>query len=345
VSEAHPSRPRVAVTGATGFVGTHLVEELLAQGYRVRALTRAPEDEARVGHLRVLPGSERLELAAVDLLGQAGLDDALADCEGLFHLAASTRLSARDPRREIVDVAVEGTKRVLDAAGRTRGLRRIILTSSVAAIQDATKPAGYVFTEADWNESATGAEPYPMAKTQAERAARAWVEAGSRERGQTLVALCPAMVLGPVRTRGHARTSPATLRDLLTRKLPACPRLHLGLVDVRDVARAHRLAFEFPDPPQRVLLYAGSLWMQEMATWLARAYPQRRVPTRRLPDLALYAGSFFDKRLSRTFLRHNLGRAWAFDACLPRQTLGLRYRPLEESLRDTAESLIAMGLA
>jgi nucleoside-diphosphate-sugar epimerase len=338
---------RVCVTGATGYLGSHVVKELLAQGYRVRAVVRDPGNEDNVGHLRTLveAPAHPLELVRGDIMSPETLDEPLQGCELVCHMASSVRLFAKDPQRDIVDVAVKGTHHVLAAVRRVGAARRVILTSSVAAITDHTKPEGYVFTEADWNGSADlKVTPYLLSKTLAERAA--WTfHAGLPEAERfELVALNPVVVMGPLYKKAHVRSSPNTLLDLLARRMPACPRLYFGVVDVRDVARAHRLALELPGASGRYILHNRGLWIREMAQLIAPRFPGYAVPTWPLPDIAVYAAALFDKRLSIAFLRQQLGRSVVLDNSRSRRELGLEYRPMEETLVDTCQSFIDLGM-
>ncbi len=339
---------RVCVTGATGYLGSHVVKLLAEHGYRVRAMVRDPDNEDNVSHLRSLvdaPAHE-LELVRGDVMQPDSLDAPLADCELVCHMASPVRLFAKDPQRDIVDVAVKGTEHVLAAVARAGSVRRVVLTSSFGAMAGYDKPEGYVFTERDWNDTADlKVSPYLLSKTLAERAAwdffRALPEASRFE----LVALHPVFVMGPLFKKAHVRSSPNTVLDLLIRNIPACPRLHFSIVDVRDVAVAHLRALELPEASGRYLLHNKGLWMREIAKLIAPRFPDYPVPTWPLPDLAVYAASFFDKRLSVALLRKQLGWAPIIDNTRSVRDLGLEYRPLVQTLVDTCQSFIDLGMA
>ncbi len=335
----------VAVTGAGGYVGSQLVRLLLEQGHRVRGVVRDPDDGAKTDHLRALPGAEqRLELHGADLMQPGAHDAALAGCDWLCHLASPVRLAARDPQRDIVEPAVAGTRNVLESARRA-GVARVALTSSIAAVAADEKPASYRFSERDWNETATvAASPYQASKLQAERAAWDFHAALDEAERFGLVALCPTLVLGPLQARVHARSSPANLRDLVRRKLPGCPRFAFGLVDVRDVAAAHLRALADPRAEGRYILSAGVLDMRQIARLLAPRFAELPIPTWPLPDPLLYAAALFDKRLSWRSLWHNLGKRRRYDATRSTAELGLQYRPLEQTLIDTVQSFVDLGL-
>jgi dihydroflavonol-4-reductase len=322
------------------------VRELLERGYRVRATVRDPGDEARTAHLHTIAAKAggELELVAADLTQRGSFDDAVAGCELVIHSASTTRLTADDPQRDIVDVAVEGTNNVLDAVVKAGRVRRLVLTSSIAAVIDESLPPDYLFSEADWNESATLADsPYPLSKTLAEKAA--WKRVESLPEGERfqLVTLNPTFVLGPLYVRAHIRSSPAIVRDLLRGKFPLVPNFHLGIVDVRDVAIAHAEALRREDASGRHILDSRGVWMREMAAILRATYPDRRIPRLPIPDVAMYLVAAFDKRLTWNFLRRNLSIARRIDNRRSIERLGMQYRGVADSIRETARSLIEGG--
>ncbi|MCB9527987.1 MAG: NAD-dependent epimerase/dehydratase family protein [Myxococcales bacterium] len=332
----------VLVTGATGFIGSHVVAALLDRGHRVRATVRDPNDAARTAHLRRFAEADpgRLTLVAADLMDPASLEAAVAGSAVVVHTAAVARMAAPDPQRAIVDPSVEGINNVLSAVRKAGAVRRVVHTSSVATLPGAGER---VIDERDWNTDSTlRDDPYGLAKTTAERSLWQFAEAVE---GVEVVALLPSMVFGPVFTRDHLRTSPGVLRDLLVGTFPAVPRIHLNVVDARDVALAHALAVEKPGVAGRFIVSREGRWMRELALDLARLCPAYKIRTGALPDLLMYAAAVFDPRLSLRTARRLLGRAARFDNRRSREVLGLDYRPLDETLRDAVESMVALGLA
>ena len=338
----------VCVTGASGFIGSHVVCTMLDRGYRVRATVRDPSDAAKIAHLRAhaeASGGE-LEFVAADLNQPGAFDAAVAGCPYVCHVASSVRLTAPDPQREIVDVAVNGTNNVLDAILTADCARRVVITSSISAIVDETKPASYVHTEANWNDSANlETSPYPLSKTLAEKAAWARYEGLPDAHRFGLVTLNPTMVMGPILTKEHARSSPSVIRDLLTGKFPMVPNFNFGIVDVRDVALAHARALEDESAEGRHILNAQTAWFGEIAKILRDGFPSSKTPKRTMPDALMYVAALFDKRLTWAFLRDNLSIERKLDNARSRERLGLEYRSLEASILDTGRSIIELGLA
>lgn len=338
---------RVCVTGASGYVASHLVGELLRQGYRVRGTVRDPQDESKTAHLRKLAqdADGELELVAADLNTPGAFDDAVADCPYVCHTASSVKLRADDPQRDIVDVAVEGTTNVLRSVVKSGVARRVVVTSSIAAVID-EQGGSRTFSEDDWNESATlEGSPYPLSKTLAEKAAWAFVKELPEDQRFALVTINPSLVLGPVYTKGHGRTSPAIIRDLLTGKFPLIPKLGFNYVDVRDVALGHVRALQRPEAEGRYILSNTGGPLPRIAAPLRDAFPQSKVPRFSMPDPLMYVVALFDERLSWGFLRRNLGVVSGIDNRRSREGLGIEYRPLDETVRDCAQSFIDLGLA
>jgi len=179
----------VCVTGASGFVAAHVTRELLERGYRVRGTVRSLSTPGKYGFLTSLPGAaDRLELVSAELLAEGSYDSAVAGCELVIHTASPYVMNVKDPQRDLIDPAVNGTLNVLGSA-KAAGVRRVVLTSSMAAISD--EPVdGKVFTEDDWNEqSSLERNPYYFSKTVAERAAWKFVE--DEHPGFDLIAINP----------------------------------------------------------------------------------------------------------------------------------------------------------
>lgn len=337
--------PRVAVTGAAGFIGSHIVKLLLGRGYRVVGTVRDP-DAAANDHLRALPAAaERLQLARANLLEPGAFDAAIADCRAVLHTASPYILHARDPQRDLVDPAVMGTRNVLEACARAPSMQRVVVTSSMAAITD-EPDAAHVLTEADWNQrSSLTRNPYYLSKTLAERAA--WAFMSERAPGFDLVAINPFLVIGPSLSPG-LNTSNQLFVDLLTGTYPGILDLTWGFVDVRDVALAHVLAIETPSAHGRYLCAAEAVAMRTVVELLAdNGYAGRKLPRR---DLACTAGDYAVKLLSYlqprgvgSYLRTHVGRVPRYDNAKIRRELGLTFRSIPGTILETVHDLERWG--
>ncbi len=332
----------IAVTGASGFIGSHIVRACLEAGHTVHATVRDRHDERKTGHLESLPGAaERLQLFAADLMNAGSFDAAFAGCDWLAHVAAVARLRAKNPERDIIDPAIRGTRVVLDAAARA-GIQRVAMTSSVAAVAgEAAEERTY--READWNDTATPKHnPYPYAKTQSERDAWRMVGELPEERRFRLVTLLPSFTQGPILCRAHLRSSVFLVNQLLRGKMPGLARIRFTIVDVRDVALAHLRALERDDASGRYILAAGGLWTQEIAAILRERFPEAPVPTRTIPDFLMLVFALLSPALSFRFVRHQLGKAIEFDHSKAETQLGIDFRPVASTIVDTAKSILAL---
>ncbi len=343
------SKESVVVTGASGYVGSWIVREFLAEGWQVLGSVRNTRDREKIGHLyelaNRLPGS--LELFEADLLEEGAFDEACARASVVVHAASPFLIDAvEDPAGRLLEPAVEGTRNVLSAATRSGSVKRVVLTSSVVAIHgDAIEvektEEGYL-DEGHWNTtSSLGYQPYNYAKTEAERAA--WeLSKGAPWR---LVVLNPGLILGPsLSSRSDASSTQLFLRLIGGEFASGAPALALGVVDVRDVARAHYEGAVRETAEGRNILVATHATFLEIAQIVDRLYPGvHPVPKREIPKLLLY---LFGPRsgLSWRYIRRNAGRPVRYDNRKGKETLGLFYRPLEETVRDQRLKLLEDGL-
>lgn len=328
---------KVLVTGATGFIAGHCIKELLTHGYAVRGSVRNPAT-ADVAHLHALArrtgGS--LELVQARLDADSGWSEAVAGCAYVWHVASPNPSHMPKNEDEVIRPAVDGTLRVLRAAAASGTVRRVILTSSTFAITTGhgrTNPR--VHTEADWANVAKS-DPYDRSKVYAERAAWDFVQDQDLE----LATINPGLVLGPL-LHTERPTSLEVVRKLLSRELPAVPRLGFAVVDARDVAIAHRLAMQIPRAAgNRYICANETMWMGDVAAVLAAEFGSRgyRIPTRPLPYWLMWTIGRFDKTVRRGLTLFDEPVLVSTDKA--RQELGWAPRPARESIVDTAESLL-----
>jgi nucleoside-diphosphate-sugar epimerase len=336
----------VLVTGGSGFIATHCILQLLAAGHRVRATVRSLKREAEVRATLKAAGTdagERLAFFAADLTADAGWAEAVAGCDFVLHVASPFPLAVPRHEDELIVPAREGALRVLRAA-RDAGVRRVVQTSSFAAIGYGHPQMPRPFDEHDWTQvDGPGLTAYAKSKTLAERAAWDFMarEGGSME----LAVVNPVGVFGPVLGADFS-TSIELVRRMMDGALPALPRIAFGVVDVRDVADLHLKAMTAPDAAgERFLAVAGDfLSLRDIAQVLKRRLGDkaRRVPTRELPDWLLRIVALVDKSVGQ--IVPELGKPKNAVNDKARRMLGWTPRPAEEALVATAESLVRLGL-
>jgi nucleoside-diphosphate-sugar epimerase len=337
----------VLVTGGSGFIGAHCILQLLNAGHRVRTTVRSLDREAGVRAMLKVGGAEpagsALSFAAADLMSDAGWAEAAAGCAFVLHVASPFPLRVPKDEDELIIPAREGALRVLRAA-RDAGVKRVVLTSSFAAIGYGQKITDRPFTEENWTDPNGGdVTPYVKSKTLAERAA--WEFLAHEGGGLELAVVNPVGVFGPVLGPDFS-TSIQIVRRLMDGSVPGCPRLSFGVVDVRDVADLHLRAMTNPAARgERFLAVAGDfMTMQEIARVLKARMggAARKVPTRVLPDWVLRLAAVFDSSLAQII--PELGKFKNAKNEKAKRVLGWAPRSNEESIVATAESLLLLGL-
>jgi nucleoside-diphosphate-sugar epimerase len=337
----------VLVTGGSGFIGSHAILQLLAAGHRVRTTLRSPARENDVRALlrqggAATPG-DRLSFATADLMRDEGWAAAAAGCEYVLHVASPFPEGIPKNEDELIVPAREGALRLLRAA-RDAGVRRVVLTSSFAAVGYGQATRDTPFDETCWTDPA-GADvrPYVRSKTLAERAAWDFV---AREGGQLeLSVVNPVGVFGPVLGADYS-TSILIVQRLMDGAMPGCPRLWFGAVDVRDVADMHLRAMADPKAKgERFLAVSGDfIAMSDIARMLRSRMGDaaRRVPTRELPNWVVRMAALFDPAVGQ--IVPELGKRKNATAAKAQRVLGWSPRSAEESVVATAECLVRLGL-
>jgi dihydroflavonol-4-reductase len=334
----------VLVTGASGFIATHCILALLDKGYAVRGtvrdLTRAAALKASLAKHN--PKAAGISLVRAELTSDEGWADAARGCAYVLHVASPNPLKYPRDKNAFVAPAREGALRVLRAA-KAAGVARIVLTSSIVAIAyGRNRPQDRVLTEADWTDP-DGADntAYTRSKTLAERAAWDFVN-GPEGKGLELATINPALVLGPVLEQDYG-TSAELVYQLLKGKVPGYPRLGFVIVDARDVAALHLAAMTAPAAKgERFIAATEFLWMEEIGKILREAYPERRLPTSRVPDFVVRLMALVNPPVR--LILPELGRKRELSHDKATRLLGWQPRPARESILATAQSMIALGI-
>lgn len=334
------SNELVLVTGGSGFIGSHCILQLLNSGYRVRTTVRSLDREREVRTMIQAAGAdtgERLSFFEADLLSDAGWPAAVAGCDYVLHVASPFPPGLPKNEDELVIPAREGALRVLRAA-RDAGVKRVVLTSSFAAVGYGQEITDRPFSEENWTDPNQKIGAYVKSKTIAERAAWDFIarEGGSLE----LSVVNPVGVLGPVLGKDYS-TSIQLVQRLLDGTVPGIPNLSFALVDVRDVADLHLRAMTHPAARgERFIAVAGeSMTMREIAKVLRDHLGQtaRRVPTRVIPNWIVRLSALFDQSLAQVV--PELGIIKPVTNEKARRLLGWEPKSNEEAVLATAKSL------
>ncbi len=337
----------VLVTGANGYVASWIVKKLLDEGITVHAAVRNPSNKKKVGHLESLavnaPGT--LKFFAADLLTPNAYQEAMEGCELVYHTASPFTTSVKDPQKELIDPAVKGTANVLETANAVESVKRVVVTSSCAAIYtdaiDTVNAPGGKITEAVWNETASlHYQPYSYSKTLAEK--KAW-EVAEKQDGWDLVTVNMSLVMGPSLNPRATSESINILKMLGGGEMKAgAPKMGIGLVDVRDVAEAHFKAGYMPKAHGRYITSAHNTNFLEMAEVLLPKYGEKYpLPKKALPKwLLLLVGPLVNKLFTRKFIRNNVNVPWRADNSKIKNELGMEFRSMKETMEDAFQDSI-----
>jgi nucleoside-diphosphate-sugar epimerase len=335
----------VLLTGAGGFLGTHIVLALLAAGYRVRGGVRdTAQAESRFAAFVPPEQRARLSFVALDLTRDDGWHDAVRGCSYVVHTASPVPAGIVENAADVVEPARAGTLRALGAARAAR-VRRVVITSSTAAvIWGHARDGSKIYDESDWSVLNGSVGAYEQSKTIAERAAWEYVAGLPKSEHFELVTLLPGALLGPLVDR-HFSVSGQLVRALLLRELPGIPDLGFALADVRDVAELHLAAMTVPAATGKRIIVAGehTPWA-EIAAVLDRHYRGRgfRVPKRRLPSLLIRAMGLWDPTAAR--VARELGKRQDVSSKRARELLGWQPKPIADMIVAMADSMIAHGV-
>ncbi|MDP3459316.1 MAG: aldehyde reductase [Hyphomonas sp.] len=335
---------KVLVTGATGFIAGHVIHQLVEAGHEVTGTARsASKANALNKTLSAYAGHDiRIAIRAADLSSDEGWTEACEGMDYVQHIASPIPTNLPKDHDELITPARDGAIRVLTAA-RAAGVRRVVMTSSMAAVAYGWGDARpKLLTEEHWSNSGNLADntAYTRSKTIAERAA--WDYVNGEGQGLELTTINPSAVLGPVMS-GDFSASVEILTQLLSGKLPGTPRVGFGIVDVRDVAAAHVLAMTNPAAAgERFLVCDKFMWFSEVADTLRGQIPpayEKKLPKGELPGWVLKLMANINPAVKQVIPELNRERNVSNEKA--KRLLGWQPRTAEEAIISGAKSLIA----
>jgi len=322
------SKGLVAVTGASGYIGSWCIKYLVEAGYQVRGTVRSLQNSEKVQHLRDM--KEVVHLFEADLLKEGSFDECFTGCTAVFHVASPFQFEVEDPQKDLVDPAVKGTINVLESCKRV-GVTRVVVTSSCAAIveQDAaTEPEKYgdkIWTEKDWNTTCTLENaPYFLSKVLAEKAAWDFCD----KNDITLTTICPNFVMGPPLSPRTDSTSVKMIMGLMMGAFKdGAPGFAYGTVDVETVAEAHVLALGNKQAENERFLVGGrdSLTCLDYANYLRL---DQRLAALKMPS----------------HFKEKVGAKIVYDNSKAVNVLGLRFNPPAFSIIGLGNFLVDNGI-
>ncbi len=340
------SKP-VLVTGATGYVAGRLVEKLLKEGRTVHAAVRTPDNKEKTKYLNELavklPGT--IKYFKADLLDEGSFDEAMKDCELVYHTASPFIRSVKDAQKDLVDPAKKGTRNVLESANRTKSVKRVVVTSSCAAIygdgKDVLSMPNHELTEELWNTSSSlEHQPYSFSKVEAER--EAWKISKEQNRWD-LITINPSFVLGPGINPFGTSESFTILKQIGNGDFKmGSPEFNIGCIDVRDLAEAHYQAGNRPDANGRYIISGENSSFGELAGMIKEEHPNYPISTRKLPKFMIWllAPTI---GMTRKEVKLNVGYPWKANNTKSKQELGMIYRPLKNTINEFFDQLVDAG--
>ncbi|MCW7468830.1 SDR family oxidoreductase [Leptospira kanakyensis] len=340
----------VVVTGGSGYIASWIVKYLLEDGKKVRATVRSLKDISKIAHLLELKEKyqDHLTLFEADLLLDGSFDKVIEGTELVIHTASPFFVAGvKDAQKQLIDPALKGTRNVLESCNRISSVKRVVLTSSVAAIHgdniDSLQVPNQTFTEDHWNiTSNLNHQPYAYSKTLAEK--EAW-EIQKKQTRWDLVVINPSFVMGPSLSKRMDGTSVEFMKNMLKGVFrTGVPDTKMGFVDVRDVAKAHILAGFTPSAKGRHITSAEVIPMLGAAKIIKENFGNKySVPTGNLPKALVYViGPFFG--LSWGYTKNNIGQPLNLNNEFSKTDLGLTYRPLKDTFVDHVNQMESSGL-
>ena len=329
---------KVLVTGSTGFIGLHCIHQLIEKGYSVNGTLRSKsrEEEVRSSLKKANLSDANLSLYECDLMSDDGWEKAIDGCDYVLHIASPFINGLPDHEDELIKPALTGTQRILKLSATNPQIKKIIITSSFAAVGD-TFNGQTVFNESDWSDPNNNKiSAYNKSKTLAEKSAWDFMESNPSFK---LTVINPVGVIGPMLS-DDIGTSNLFVKKILDGSTPGNPGLHIGFVDVRDVARAHvdSIKNEKSDN-KRIILSKDEIWVSELSEILRNL--GYKAPKRNIPKWLISVLSLFDKQLGG--LIPMIGKVRNIEGSIFSEVFDWELISIEESAKVTAEQLKSMN--
>ena len=344
------SKAPVLVTGANGFVASWLVKRLVEEGLTVHATVRDISDQRKVSHLDTISkkGPGTVKLFEADLLKKGSFIDAMEKCTIVFHTASPFIINAKrinNPQIDFYNPIVDGTENILQAVEDTKTVKKVILTSSIAAIygdlNECLNSEKGRITEKDWNKtSSINHIPYSYSKTMGEKLA--WQKADKQNRWE-LIAINPPIIVGPSIAGFSTSGSDDMIKSFVNGSLKAgAPPVSFGMVDVRDVAEAHLRAAFMRNIKGRYIILDRAVSFLEVAQILTNKFGKKvTFPKKEIPKWLLWlVGPIFDKSITRRFVSNSIGYKLSADKSKSIQELKMTYLPVERALEEMYQQLL-----
>ena len=332
----------VLVTGGTGFIGLHCLQQLLDKGYKVKTTIRSESRKQEVMEAMKKHSSnfENLEFFIADLLSDDGWSEAVNGSKYVLHVASPFFLGEPENEDVFIKPAVEGTLRVLKACADA-DVKKVVLTSSFAAVGYGHPKEKEVYTEEDWSSVDGEISPYAKSKTLAEKAAWEFVKNLEESKKFELTVINPVAVTGPMLTSDIGSSNDFLLK-LISGSMPACPKIHMGYIDVRDVAKAHIFSMtEEKTNGERIIVSENEMFFAEVGKTLNEA-GFKKSPTKEMPNFLVKIMSLFVGELKT--LLSALNRKGDIYKTKAKSFFNWDYISTEQSVTETAQQLQDMGL-
>lgn len=334
----------ILITGATGYIGAWTVKMALEKGYTVHATVRDLKDKNKYQFLQNIANNSKgsIKFFEADLLKEGSFEEAMKNCDWVFHIASPFTLRFKDAEKELLIPALKGTENIIKTANKNLNIKNVIVTSSVAAVCGDNKDMADLglseFNEDYFNTTSSAThQPYSYSKIIAEK--KAW-ELSLEQNHYHLKVINPGFVLGPSISKNSNSESLNFMKDILSGKfLIGAPDLMFGFVDVRDVAKAHILAAENNDFTGRCIVVNQNYNVIQLAKVIANFYPHKwKLPKFKAPKFLLkLVATLFG--VTAKFIENNVGHPVYFNSDKSKKILGLQYIPIQNTLKDMIESL------